>query len=56
MGMKCAAMELAPEYADVAVTRWQNYTGKQATLESTGQTFEDVKADRDCQNPVNKSA
>ncbi len=29
---------------------------KQATLESTGQTFEDVKADRDCQNPVNKSA
>ena len=35
-------MELAPMYVDVAVTRWQNYTGLQATLESTGQTFEQV--------------
>lgn len=37
-------MELSPQYVDVAVTRWQQFTGKQATLESTGQTFDQVKA------------
>lgn len=35
-------MELDPKYCDAIVTRWQNYTGKQATLESTGQTFAEV--------------
>jgi hypothetical protein len=29
-------------YVDVAVRRWQRYTGRDATLESTGQTFEEV--------------
>ena len=33
-------MELDPKYCDVIVRRWQAFTGKQATLESTGQTFE----------------
>jgi DNA modification methylase len=35
-------MELDPKYCDVIVKRWQDYTGKQATLESTGQTFAEV--------------
>lgn len=26
-------------FAQVIVKRWQEYTGKQATLESTGETF-----------------
>ena len=39
LGMSCAAMELAPEYTDIAVSRWQQYTGKEAVLESTGETF-----------------
>jgi len=39
MGMNCAAMELAPEYVDMAVIRWQNFTGQTATLEATGQPF-----------------
>lgn len=39
-------MELDPKYCDVIVKRWQDYTGKKATLESTGQTFEDVAAGR----------
>ena len=47
MNMICAAMELAPEYADISVNRWQDYTGKQATLESTGQTFAEVKSERE---------
>ncbi len=38
--------ELSPIYADIIVTRWQQFTGKQATLESTGQTFDQVKQQR----------
>ena len=36
------SVEKDPLYVDVAVKRWQDFTGKQATLESTGQTFEEV--------------
>lgn len=32
-------MELDPKYCDVIVKRWQDYTGKKATLESTGEAF-----------------
>ena len=38
-GRKCRAIELAPEYVDVAVKRWQEFTGKEAILMSTGETF-----------------
>ena len=32
-------MELDPRYCDVIIQRWQDYTGKTATLESTGQSY-----------------
>jgi DNA modification methylase len=35
-------MELDPRYVDVIVKRWQDFTGKKATLEATGQTFDNV--------------
>jgi hypothetical protein len=38
-GRVCYAMELAPEYVDVTVRRWQDYTGKQAINETTGEPF-----------------
>lgn len=38
-GRKCHAIELNPAYIDVAVKRWQDFTGKDAVLESTGETF-----------------
>ena len=41
-GRRVLAIELNPLYVDVAIKRWQAFTGKQATLEATGQTFEDV--------------
>ena len=33
-GRACHAVELSPAYVDVAVQRWQAFTGQQATLES----------------------
>ena len=41
-GRRVCAIELNPIYVDVAVKRWQDFTGKAAVLESTGQSFEDV--------------
>jgi len=40
-------MELSPAYCDVIIKRWQDFTGEQATLEATGQTYEELKADRE---------
>lgn len=40
------AVELDPAYVDVAVMRWQDFTGKAATLEGDGRSFDDVKAAR----------
>lgn len=42
----CYGMELSPEYCDVIVTRWQEYAGKQATLDGDGRTFAEVRAAR----------
>ena len=46
-GRICHAIELDPIYVDVAVKRWQEFTGKQAKLESTGEPFDNVAADRE---------
>jgi hypothetical protein len=35
-------MELDPKYCDVAVKRWQEFTGKTATLEGDGRTFAEI--------------
>ena len=43
-GRICYALELNPAYVDVAVKRWQDFTGKKATLESNGKTFDELKA------------
>jgi len=45
-GRACYAIEIDPIYIDVAVERWQTYAKKTATLEATGQTFEEVAAER----------
>lgn len=39
------SMELDQKYCDVIVNRWQKFTGKQATHEATGATFDDIAAD-----------
>ncbi len=40
-------MELDPKYCDVIIKRWQEFTGKQATHEATGQTFDEMDDDRE---------
>lgn len=45
-GRSVHAVELNPAYVDVAVKRWQDFTGQQATLEATGASFADVCEDR----------
>jgi|GEM_PF-2945680 DNA modification methylase len=40
----CYGLEISPAYVDVIVNRWQIYTNQQATLEATGQTFDNVGA------------
>jgi DNA modification methylase len=46
-GKDCFMMELASPYCDVIIKRWQDFTGQQATLEATGQTYDELKADRE---------
>lgn len=38
-GRKARLMELSPNYCDVIVKRWQDFTGKKATHAATGKTF-----------------
>ena len=42
----CLGMELDPKYVDVIVQRWQTLSGKQATLDGDGRTFEQICAER----------
>jgi DNA modification methylase len=46
LGRRCFGVEISPAYCDVIVQRWQNLTGKQATLEATGETLDALKARR----------
>ena len=45
-GRRARAVEIDPHYVDVAVRRWQDYTGKVAVLSTTEKTFEDVGEER----------
>lgn len=45
-GRTYRGMELDSLYVDVAVKRWQQFTGQHATLEGDGQTFDEIEAER----------
>jgi DNA modification methylase len=38
----CYGLEIEPKYVDVIVRRWQKLTGKQATLDADGRTFDEL--------------
>lgn len=42
----CWGLELDGGYCDVIIKRWQDFTGSKATLEATGQTYDELKEDR----------
>ena len=44
--MKSFLMERDQGYCDSIINRWQDYTGKLATLESSGKTFAEMKEER----------
>jgi len=43
-------MELDEKYCDVIIKRWQDFTGKQATLESNGKTYNELLNDNQAKN------
>src|SRR5580692_6680541 len=43
---KARLMEIDPKYADCIVRRYQEYAGKQATLDGDGRTFEEIAQER----------
>ncbi|MCI0753552.1 site-specific DNA-methyltransferase [Teichococcus vastitatis] len=45
-GRACHALELDPAYVDVALLRWQAFTGQQAVLQGDGRSFAEVTAER----------
>ena len=47
VGRRAYCMEIDPVYADVCVRRWQAYTGRDAVLAITGETFDELQDARD---------
>ena len=47
LGRDGRGIELSPAYVDVSIKRWQDFTGQQATLEATGQTYDELKVERE---------
>jgi DNA modification methylase len=46
VGRHAYGVEIDPLYVDAAVRRWQEFTGRDAILKATGQTFDEVAAAR----------
>jgi len=42
-GRVCFGIELNPAYVDVAVERWQQFTGEDAVLSGSDETFNKIK-------------
>jgi DNA modification methylase len=45
-GIQGFIMEFDPKFADVIVKRWQDFTGQEATLEGSGETFNALASKR----------
>jgi DNA modification methylase len=45
-GRACHAIEISPAYVDVAVLRWQAFTGQTAALEGDGRSFDEIAEQR----------
>ena len=45
-GRVCLGIELNPAYVDVAIDRWQQFTGEPAVLDGEARTFDDLRQTR----------
>ncbi len=45
-GRCCYAIEIHSAYVDMAIRRWQNFTGKDAVHESFSKTFNELEQNR----------
>ena len=43
-GRACVAIEVSPQYVDVAIRRWQSFVGAEAIHEPTGRPFAAIAA------------
>ncbi len=46
LNKECRGIELSPQYCDVIVKRWQDFTGKNAVHSETGKTFNEMMNER----------
>lgn len=46
LGRDGRGIELSPAYVDVAIKRWQDFTGQKAVLDGDGRTFDDLANER----------
>lgn len=46
LGRDGRGIELSPAYVDVAIKRWQDFTGQKSTLEGDGRTFDELAGER----------
>jgi DNA modification methylase len=47
VGRRCLGLDISPAYVDVALLRWTQLTDQQPRLAATGQTFSEVRDERD---------
>jgi DNA modification methylase len=48
-GRVCYGIEIDPTYVDVAIRRWQKYTGESAVHAATGKQFNEIATEREAQ-------
>jgi DNA modification methylase len=51
-GRQARLLELEPRYCDVAIRRWQEYTGDEARHADSGRAFNDLAAENEVAHPV----
>ena len=47
VGRICYAIEIDPRYVDVAIRRWQNFTGEAAIHAATGKQFDAIASQQE---------
>jgi DNA modification methylase len=55
-GRRGHAIEIDPQYVDVAVRRWQRHSGKSARLDGSDATFDEIAEQRNTGSPIQTAA